>query len=97
MYLYSFFHISVLASLWRIISGEKLKMGDAKLENLVSMIQTVIKEFGHPLTGVSMNYTWLYKLINHLGIIKAIPYMQNMLNFTGSVLVEHKKRHVDGT
>ena len=71
-------------------------MGDAKLENLVSMVQSMVKEFGNPLTGISMNYVWLYKIVNCLGILNAIPYMQNLLNFTGSVLTEHKKRPIDG-
>lgn len=70
----SFFHISVLASLWRIISGEHLKIGDPNLEHLIDLIQTLIKEFGNPLVDVSMNYVWMFKLLNKLGKTLACDY-----------------------
>lgn len=93
----SFFHISVLASLWRILSGEHLKRGNAKLHQLVDMVQTMIREAGHPLAFVSMNYVWLYKLVNNLGLIKAIEYMAVFLDhLKTSVIDDHKQRPIDG-
>ena len=40
--------------------------------------------------------TWVYKIVNYIGILKTVPYMKNMLNFTGSVLMNHKSKHIDG-
>ena len=92
----SFFHVSVLASLWRIISGEHLKMGDAKLENLLHMVQAIIKEVGNPMAVVSLRYIWLFQLGNSLGILQTIPYMKEVLNFAAKEMTDHKKRHIDG-
>ena len=92
----SFFNVSVLASLWRIISGEHLKAGDPKLEKLVNMVQKILEEFGNPLVGVSMNYEWLFKTLNDLGIIILQPYLQNLLKFSESVLTDQKGKLIDG-
>ena len=78
------------------MSGEQLKMGDEKLEELVSMIHVLFKEFGNPISNLLMNYVWVYKIVNNIGILKTVSYMKNMLNFTGSVLTDHKNRHIDG-
>ena len=37
-----FFNIAVLSSLWRIISGEHLKVGDPKLEYVLTQLVTLI-------------------------------------------------------
>ena len=37
-----FFNIAVLSSLWRIISGEHLKVGDPKLEYVLTQLLTLI-------------------------------------------------------
>jgi len=92
----SFFHISVLSSLWRIISGEHLKMGDPKLEKLVFMVQSMVKEFGNPRTVISFNYVLLYQLINALGVIKITKSMHGVIDFTSDLMNDLKKRTIDG-
>ena len=73
-----------------------MKIGDAKLERLLYMIQFLIKEFGSPLTQTSLNYVWLYRLLNNLGVLKSIKYCEEMLKFTSGVLTDHKEKHIDG-
>jgi len=91
-----FLQTSVLAALWRILSGEQLKMGDAKLEEIFEMVEVLMTDLGNPLAVISVNHPRLFKLVNHLGILQTIPYNRSMINFTGSVLTDHKKRHIDG-
>ena len=86
----------MLAALWRILSGEQLKMGDAKLEEIFEMVEVLMTDLGNPLAVISVNHPRLFKLVNHLGILQTIPYNRSMINFTGSVLTDHKKRHIDG-
>ena len=95
-FLYRLFHISVLASLWRIISGEHLKMGDPKLEKLLDTMETFIAMFGNPITFVSLEYIWLYKLVNSLGISQCQHVHETFLSFTRSVLKDHKGKNIDG-
>ena len=87
---------SVLASLWRILSGEQLKIGDEKLENLFYMIEVLVKELGDPLSVIMMEYPWLFKLFNSIGILQTIVYNRTLVNFTENVLTTHKQRHIDG-
>ena len=71
-------------------------MGDAKLENLLHMVQAMIKEVGNPMAVVSLRYIWLFRLGNSLGILQTIPYMKEVLNFAAREMADHKKRHIDG-
>ena len=71
-------------------------MGDVTLEKLFHVIEVMVKEFGNPLSVISVNYTWLFKLLTRLGIVKTIYCIQDVLKFTGSVITDHKKRHIDG-
>ena len=48
-----FFNISVLSSLWRMISGESLKINDPKLTKLCKLVQIAIAETGDPIFIVS--------------------------------------------
>ena len=86
----------MLASLWRILSGEQLKIGDEKLEKLFFMMEVLMKEIGNPLAAISMEYPWLFKLFNSLGILQTIPYNHSMMKFIESVLINHKQRQIDG-
>ena len=54
--LYRFLQTSVLASLWRILSSEQLKMGDAKLEQLFGMVEVLMRDLGNPLAVISLAF-----------------------------------------
>ena len=86
----------MLASLWRILCGEQLKIGDEKLEQLFFMMEVLMEEIGNPLTAISMEYPWLFKLFNGLGILQTIPYHHSLMKFIESVLISHKRRQIDG-
>ena len=94
--LHSLFNISVVASLWRIISGEHLKVGDPKLEKLISLVQQILEEFGNPLTGVSLNYVWLFKTLTNLGIIILQPNLHSLCKFSASGVTNQKRKLIDG-
>ena len=71
-------------------------MGDPKLEKLVIMVQTMVKEFGNPRTVISFNYVLLYQLINILGWIKITKSMHGVIDFTSALMNDLKKRIIDG-
>ena len=82
--------------MWRILSGEQLKVGDAKLEQMFSMVEVLIKDLGNPLTVISSQHPRLFKLLNSLGILHTISYYNHMVSFTENVLTNHKKAQIDG-
>ena len=71
-------------------------MGDPKLEKLVIMVQTMVKQFGNPMTVISFNYVWLYQLINALEVIKITKAMHGVIDFTSALMNELKRRTIDG-
>lgn len=91
-----FFNIAVLASLWRIVSGECLKIGDPKLEKLVKTVTELIAEVGNPLLGVTMNNLWLFKLVNKLGMVNFLRGMGQLLDFNTEVVKKHQNQIMDG-
>ena len=84
-----FFNVAVLASLWRIISGESLKVGDPRLEKLVEMVHSIIEEFGNPLVLVSTNIRPLFQLLNKTGLIKFVRHVEKLFDFNRSVIERH--------
>ena len=91
-----FFNIPVLASLWRIISGESLKIGDEKLNVIVSLFQILNVEFGNPLVMTSLNHCWIYKFINYVGLIKFQKGIDGIYEFCLEVIESHKCKNIDG-
>ena len=71
-------------------------MGDPKLEKLVIMVQTMVKEFGNPRTVISFNYGLLYQLINALGVIKITKSMHGVIDFTSTLMNDLKRGIIDG-
>ena len=96
MQCFRLFNISVLASLWKIISGEHLKMGDPKLEELLDTMEMYISMFGNPITFVSLEYIWLYKLVNSMGISQCQYVHETFFEFHKKVLKDHKGKIIDG-
>ena len=90
------FNIAVLASLWRIISGEALKIGDPKLEYLVKMVNDLITEFGNPAAGICMQYIPLFYVFNFLGITNNKKGMGELMDFNLQTIIKHKEREIDG-
>ena len=56
-----FFNISVLSSLWRMISGESLKVNDPKLTKLCKLVEIAIAETGDPIFIVSQKSANFFK------------------------------------
>ena len=91
-----FFNIAVLASLWRILTGETLKIGDPKLNDLMSSVKTVGKEIGLPFVNVAMNFLTLFKFLNHIGMIGMQKSTNELFEYCSKVLRIHKDKLIDG-
>ena len=90
-----FFNISVLASLWRVISGESMKIGDPKLEGLIKIMEGFLKELGSSLVTMSFNYVPLYNLLNKIGLISFQEINNQLFMFNESVFKKLKDSDVD--
>ena len=73
-----------------------LKNGDPKLEELVQIVQSICQEFGNSLAQVSLNYIWLYKVLNNFGLIHLQSSFEKMFIFVKQVLTNHKEKNIDG-
>ena len=91
-----FFNISFLASLWRIISGEQLKIDDPKLKKLLSHIRQMIKEFTNPLVQMSFDSYWLSEFIHRFGITSFNKVVKDTLDFVNEYIEIQKTKHIDG-
>ena len=91
-----FFNIPVLSSLWKIISGESLKMGDPKLTELVTNVQNLMTEFSNPLTLISFQSIPMAKLFNNLGLVRYLSYTKKILELCYQVVNSHKDKTIDG-
>ena len=91
-----FFNIPVLSSLWKIISGESLKMGDPKLTELVTNVHNLMTEFSNPLTLISFQSIPMAKLFNNLGLVRYLSYTKKILELCYQVVNSHKDKAIDG-
>ena len=93
---YNFFNIAVLASLWRIISGESLKMDDSKLIELMSNVQEALKEFGNPLLAISLSNISLYRFVNKIGLFNFQKNLSKVFEYCLVSAESHKEKSIDG-
>ena len=91
-----FFNISVLAALWRVISGESLKIGDPNLQQLVTTIKDILKENSNPLLLISFDNKHLYKLFNNIGLVTFQKNIDKILEYCKNYIELHKSRPIDG-
>ena len=91
-----FFNIAVLASLWRVISGESLKVGDPKLKKLMVNVQNLLKEFSNPLSFIAFQSIPIAKIVHKLGILDFFNHTNNILDFCDSSLKSHSNKPIDG-
>ena len=91
-----FFNIVVLASLWKLISGESLKIGDPELSSLLNNAQSIAKEFGNPLVHVSMNFLPLFKMLNALGVIKLMESTKAIFAYCKRGMDNQNDKGIDG-
>ena len=74
-----FFQISILSSLWRIISGESLNINDAKLTKLCKLVEIGLVETGDPLFKLSQKSITLFKFLNKIGVYQNFEVMEDLL------------------
>ena len=91
-----FFNIAVLASLWRIVSGESLKIGDAKLESLLHNLHAIFKELGNPLIRRCLESETMSKILYRLGLSKMPDNQQKIVEFCQDNINATKDKTIDG-
>ena len=91
----NFFNVAVLAALWRIISGESLKIGDPKLEFLTHSVAKLTADAADPIVAMSWESPNLYKLIHMLGYTDSQGNFDVLLDYTSSVVQKMKSSNID--
>ena len=71
-------------------------MGDPRLEKLLDTMEMYVAMFGNPITFVSLEYIWLYKLVNSMGISQCQYVHETFFKFHKKVLKDHKGSSIDG-
>jgi len=89
------FNVAVLASLWRIISGESLKIGDPKLTDLCEKARAVSVEFGNPLAGIAQYLPSLFVFLNKIGSINILKHMDAINKFCKEAVESVKIQEID--
>ena len=90
-----FFNISVLSSLWRIISGESLEIHDSKLSNICKMVQEAIQEAGNPFQVIASKSVPLLQFLNNIGYFQNINRMKNIIAYCNDAIKSCKGKEID--
>ena len=91
-----FFSITVLASLWRIISGESLQMDDPKLIDLLKKSNLMVEEVGKPSVAITINYPLAFKFLNNMGIIVVLKCIHEVVQYCKEQIESCKAQEIDG-
>ena len=91
-----FFNIAVLASLWRIISGETLKIGDPKLDFLISKVDNIVTETSSVFGAISMVSVPLFKFMNMVGLLNVVKSANELFKYCTKILKIHRDKFIDG-
>ena len=91
-----FFNVSVVASLWRIISGERLRIDDPKLKKLLANLNKFTKEVANPVLQVSFDSAWFFKFIHKIGITSFLNIIWTTLDYCNEYIEVHKAKSIDG-
>ena len=81
-----FFQISILSSLWRIISGESLNINDAKLTKLCKLVEIALEETGDPFFIVSQKSITLFKFLNKIGFSRHFEILKAIIGYCKEVM-----------
>jgi len=91
-----FFNNTVLSSLWRVISGESLKIGDSKLNDLLAVNKEMLLEFANPKTWISMTSVPLYNFMALAGLVKIGKPVDKILDYCDELIDSQRNKSVDG-
>ena len=91
-----FFNITVLGSLWRVLSGESLKVNDPKLIDLLKKTKLMTEEAGNPLVAITENFPLVFKFLNQIGIIVILKYIDEVVQFCKEPIESCKGQDIDG-
>lgn len=87
------FNVSSLSSLWKMISGESLPLGDVKLEFLIQKLQELVVEVSNPLIQSSLNNLLLFRLLNLFGISHQEKIWKELNDFCDDVVKTNKLKN----
>ena len=91
-----FFNITSVASLWRITSGESLKIGDPKLDELMICLQRFFIEFGNPMISIFLYSSVMCRLIHFFKLTTIADTIGEMFEYCNEYINLNKKRPIDG-
>ena len=91
-----FFNITALGSLWRLISGESLKIDDPKIKNLLKKVKLVTEEAGNPLVAITENFPFVFKFLNKVGIFVILKCIHEVVEFCKEPIESSKVQDIDG-
>ena len=84
------FNTFVLASLWRIIGGETIKIGDVKVRHLLEMVQTLVIERVRPIVALSLDSIPLMNFLHNTGLTNFKRANDSILDFNLDLISSHK-------
>ncbi len=90
-----FFNLYVVAGLWRITSGDRLKKDDPRLKNLITMVRLLTTEQNNPLVNLTMNYPNMFTFVNRLGLVKLLPAFEELRAYAKKIILDHADKGVD--
>ena len=81
---------SVLNALWRILTGERIEPGNAKLMETISLVDQVITNLGSVLTLMSFISSKVLRTFEAIGLISLTKNMDQIFDVIDDVIGEHK-------
>jgi len=90
------FNVAVLASLWRMTSGESLCVGDPKLTDLCGKARALIFEFSHPLVAITSDFPKVFSFLNKIGCINVIKRANDIIEFCRKGMESCNVQEIDG-
>ena len=86
------YNIAILNALWRVLTGERLSYTDARLTQIVSLMDQLFKQFTSPLTQIALTMPWLNALMELVWpSYKPRPTLQKVFDVIEEVVGNHKK------
>ncbi len=85
------FNISVLNALWRILSGERLDYDDPKLNEILRMLTSLLRQQGEPFAIISLFYPFISKIFARLNVLMVFETTKSIFSFMTKSLTWHKE------
>ncbi len=89
------FQVSVLNSLWRIISNETLEYDDPKILKLIALMDSFMKELGNPVKLICFMYSPILEFVKATKIVDGPEALIKLRTFLEDVVSDHESTFQD--